>query len=209
MKILILLFLIFANNTQTLSEEIKPNISNLTIKYKIPDIPIEKPINGGNVLRGFFAGIINSVVKIIVNLAGDVPYSIDGFEFEIPKEIDLTMFEYIKIKRLHLVVVDGKDKAHLKFLKEITIHAGGKKLTDTSSPSTLILSYNKSRDDLQCENRCLDFKVEEVNLIELIREQSILFIKPNINIDSTPNSKMQLSGIIEIGVGVDLNKVKK
>lgn len=182
-------------------------LSVFKAKYKFSsdvDSPTDKPLRVpvlGPVLRELTNGIGNLVLS-----TQNRDVELDELPIELP-EIDFDLVREVKIKKIFFTI----DKTYLeegsfKFIESIGIYIprDDSKIInreDLKNGAVHLAEYNVNDRSYACQSKkCLDFKVNDVNLVDVMQGKKTLRITPFMSIDKVPRKKFKFSGYIEIEV---------
>lgn len=183
-------------------------LSVFKAKYKFSsdvDSPTDKPLKVpvlGPVLRELTNGIGNLVLS-----TQDRDVELDDLPIPLP-DIDYDLVREVKITRIYFAI----DKTFLeegsfKFIENIGLFIPGaenEKLVDREelkNGAVQIAEYNSKDRSYACQSKkCLDFKIYDVNLVEVMQGRKTLRVKPFMSIDKVPKKKFKFSGFIEVEV---------
>ena len=182
------------------------NLVWFNIKYDISKIHVNNPTNTGSTVRNVISDIVNSFVEIAIKVGGDFSIDADPIHLPMIKEFDLTVVKQLRIKRLYFEIQEGDENAQMGFIKELNVNFLGSDNENWKDSSTIVyktLSFNKILDQYGCDGKCLDFKISDQNLMDIINKHSEIFIQADLSIDTAPENSMTINGLIEFDVGME------
>lgn len=183
-------------------------LSVFKAKYKFSsdvDSPTDKPLKVpvlGPVLRELTNGIGNLVLS-----TQDRDVELDDLPIELP-DIDYDLVREVKIKKIFFTIDKTfLDEGSFKFIESIGIFVPSSDDTKIQDRDELkngavqLAEYDAKDRSYACQSKkCLDFKVFDVNLVEVMQGKRTLRVKPFMSIDKVPKKKFKFSGYIEVEV---------
>lgn len=215
------IFLLTSCGKETLTPFVSPmTISQLTdnraleFSYRTEDSKLDE---FGEAIGKFpiFGKIFQSIGQIIVNTTIKTKrghqLALEPIDIDIASygELDLTYIEWIKFDQLQIELTKIKKNETLEFIDRIEIAAqldesekGKYKLNKDGN--VILVSYDKKRDQLDCEKKCLKLKIEEINWKTLLSKNKHVKLMPKILINSVPKSTMSLTADIKFSLKLNL-----
>jgi len=172
----------------------EPGIFYLNMKYKIKDFDVYE---GGGLQNGY-ESISHSFIKMLANIfikiSGGRTVNIGQVDIPLPDlNLDFNIIKSIKINSFRIQHSSGTD-ADFSFLKTMQI----KKISGEN-----ILAYKKTMN--QCEYDCLEFSVQNGNILDMVKNAKVLKILPVLSIAKLPDdSSMILDAEINLQIGLKL-----
>lgn len=193
----------------TLEMSSDPSIFYLNIKYNIENIDVFEAANMPNTFEQIGHSFLQTVAKTVLAIGGARQVNINDIDLTIPDSINLdrSVVKSIQIKRIFLQYNKKVDQASdyaadfsfidsLELARVITLPTGAKL-------NTLFLSYRKVRNF--CMYKCIQFDVLEDNLIDLLKPNSNIKLKPTLSVASLPAiNDLKLDGQIQLRIGLKL-----
>lgn len=174
----------------------EPGIFYLNMKYRIKDLDIYDSAN----LQNGYESISNTFIKMLANIfikvSGGKTVNIGEVDLPLPDlNLDFSVIKSININSFRIQYSNRINQtADFSFLKTMQI----KKVSGES-----ILSYKKTMN--QCDYDCLDFAVQNGNILDLIKNTSSLKIVPVLTIAKLPEeSDLIIDGEINLQIGLKL-----
>jgi hypothetical protein len=186
-----------------------PSIFYLNIKYNMEDIDVFAAANMPNAFEQIGNSFLKTLAKFVLAVMGPRQIDINDIALTIPPSLDLdrSIVKSIKIKRIFLTYNKDVDIASdylanfsfvdtLELSRQVTV-------PNLGDMSTLFLSYRKSRNF--CMYKCLQFDILEDNLIDLLKPNTNIKLKPSLTIGALPDvSDLKLDGQVELQIGLKL-----
>jgi len=193
----------------TLEMSSDPSIFYLNIKYNMKNIDVFEAAGMPNTFEQLGHSFLQLAAKVVLAVGGPRQIDINDISFQIPASMDFdrSVVKSIKVKRIFLTYNKELDAAYdyapdfsfigaLELAREVTVPVGGKL-------NTLFLSYRKIRNF--CMYKCIQFDVLEDNLIDLLKPNTDIKLKPTLTITHLPAvNELKLDGEIEIRIGLKL-----
>lgn len=181
-------------------------LSVFKAKYKFSsdvDSPTDKPLRVpvlGPVLRQ----LSNSIGNLVLSTQTTNDVDLDDLPIDLP-DIDFDLVREIKIKKIFFTIDNTYlDVGSFKFIENIGIFIpnDNNKIEDRDglkNGAVQIAEYDSKDRSYNCQTKkCMDFKIYDVNLVEVMQGKRVLRIKPFMSIDKVPKKKFKFSGYIEI-----------
>lgn len=186
-------------------------INNQAVKfsYHLDDTPIEEYGKGAGkfpIFGKLFKAIAQSVANSKIGQSG-------GYEMDPPSvlvdtgsllKVDFNNIDQISLDRLDVIIRDSKSKDSLKFIDKVEIFALLKRVHNglpvNEEGYTRILYFDRTVNNLGCDDKCLVLVAEDVNWKKLLQENPTTVIKSKIIVNSVPESTMKLAGSVEFSV---------
>lgn len=215
--ILIAASLIFASCGK---EKLTPMVAPVTINelrddqpihfsYKIDDTQIEEYAKNTGKFP-IFGKLFQSIAHVLAN---NKISKEGGYALELPAvdvdlsslgEIDFDYIEWIRLDSLTMMIANAKKSDSLTFIGKIEIYAlldePLKGVPQDKLGYSRLVYYDVSQHKLECENRCLNLRLEKVNWKELMKNNKKVKLQPKITIISVPTSSMALAGSVGFSV---------
>ena len=179
-----------------------PTLFYLSLKYNIYNIDIYENSNNKNSFDHIGHSLIRFFAKIFIKIAGERTIHIDDVDFPIP---DLNLdFNIIKTLKINNILIEYNkefdismgNRADFSFIKAFT-------LTKDSGQNPLIISYDKKQNN--CQQKCLNFKIQNGDIFEFMKNGHTMVFKPLLTISSLPAvDELKLDGQIEMQIGLKL-----
>lgn len=154
---------------------------------------------------------------IAVVLANTTINNQGGHELELPSvdvdlstlsSIDFELIQYISLDNLMVTIRNAKARDSLNFIEKLEIY--GKLDTPLkgvpvdSQGYTRLVYFNKSKDQIGCDGRCLKLNIAPIDWKELLKNNKLIHVSPKLTINSVPLSTMKLAGSIDFSVKFNL-----
>lgn len=181
-------------------------LSAFKARYKFSsdvDSPTDKPLRVpvlGPVLRELTNGIGNLVLSTQSSRdveLGDLPIELPDIDFDLVREV--------KIKKIFFEIDSPfMDEGSFKFIENIGIfipNEDSKVLNreELKNGAVQLAEYDVKDRSYNCQSKkCMEFKIYDVNLVEVMQGRKVLRVKPFMSIDKVPKKKFKFSGYIEI-----------
>lgn len=168
----------------------------LNMKYKIKELDVLDSAGLQNGFESLSHTFIRMLANIFLKLTGGRTVRLGTVSIPLPDlNLDFSIIKSIRINAVHLELSKVmQDRADFSFLKSLTI-----KKTNGEN----LLSYKKDLN--HCEYECLDFVVQNSNVLDLVKETDQLKIVPTLAISKIPEEdQLILDGEISLQIGLKL-----
>lgn len=187
----------------TISQSSDPEIFYLNLKYNINNIDLYESGDIPNSFEKLSNVFLRTLAKIFLKIKGSQTIEVDPVELELPDlNLDFEVVKSIRVNRVYLEYNKEFDasvdnKASFSFLGNLNMNHVGK-------DKSLLISYKKSSNT--CNFKCLDFKIDNGNVFELLKNNSSsIILKPTLSIVSIPKvTQIKFDGQIELQIGLKL-----
>ncbi len=208
---------------QTLAEALGTGSApSIDLTFKFEDINVQPPVRRIPIplLGTIVSEIGNAFAEVFIQLNRDWDVKQEPLILDLPP-IDADSLKALEIKNLDLKIVPGSvvrsrnplvnlwqtitfKKANLNFLSRMTIFVANEEMYAAGEWSR-IARYRESEQVLSCEGKCLTFdtkleKGERLNLSKLLAKGGLIYIRPDVEVKSTPKRNFNLAGEIKIKV---------
>jgi hypothetical protein len=227
MKKMIFLLLILVTLTGLTScgkEKLTPIVNPMTVDQLRNDQPInfsykvdatqidEYARNTGEfpVFGKLFQTVAFVLANTTISTKGGMDLNLDPMDVDLNSvsEIDFSFIEWIRLDSLLLHIDNAKRKDSLEFIEKIEVYA----ILDhpqaafpvNENGMVKLVSFDKKQNDLECEGRCLNLKIEKLDWKQLIKNNPKLKLQPKIVINSVPKSTMALAGSVSFSIKFNL-----
>lgn len=166
------------------------------------DIHLGVPVVGP-VIRSF----TNSLGNLVLSTQNTRDVNLDQIPIEIP-DIDYDLVREVKITKIFFSVDKeflGDDDKSFQFIDNVSIYVPNddSKVDDredlSKSGAVQLAEYDIKDRAYKCQSRkCMEFKIYDVNLIDVMKGRKILNVKPFMSIKKVPKKKFKFSGYIEV-----------
>lgn len=166
----------------------------LNMKYKIRDLDVFDTAGIPNSFEQLGDSFLKLLAKVFLRIVGERTINIGNVDIPLPDlNLDFQIIRSIKIKNVHLEYNKELD-SDFTFLQSFSIaRLSGEK----------ILSYKKNTN--RCKMKCLDFVVENGNILDLIKDADSVKLKPTLSISSFPKvNDIRLDGDVDLQIGLKL-----
>lgn len=190
------------------------NDQPINFSYKVDATQIDEYArNTGRfpVFGKLFQTIAFVLANTTISTKGGMDLDLDPIDVDlssINKEIDFTFIEWLRLDSLLLHIDNAKKKDSLGFIEKIEIYAildkAQSEFPVNENGMVKLVSFDKQLNDLECEGRCLNLKIEKLNWKELIKNNPKLKLQPKIIINSVPKSTMALAGSVSFSIKFNL-----
>lgn len=178
----------------------EPGIFYLQMKYKIKDLDVFETAHIPNSFEQLGNSFLKLIAKIFLRITNERQVNIGPVEIALPDlHLDYQIIRSIKITRVHLEYNKALDeatngKADFSFLKTFSI---------SNTAGERLLSYQNNLN--QCQMKCLDFIIENGNILPLIKNIDNVKLNPALSISSLPNiNELRLDGDVDLKIGLQL-----
>lgn len=210
-------------------ETLIPFVSPMTLNQLTDNRPLEfsyktdetKLDEFGEDLAKFplFGKIFQSMAHILANTAvktkKGLTIDLESIDIELAsyKDVDLKYIDWMKFDLLKVELVPGpmagKKLENLDFIEKIEISAqldegveGAH--TINKEGNVLLVSYDKKKDQLGCEKKCVELKIQNINWKSILTKNKHIRLVPKVLINSVPKSTMKLSAEVKFSLKLNL-----
>ncbi|MBY0412727.1 MAG: hypothetical protein K2Q18_01110 [Bdellovibrionales bacterium] len=185
-----------------------PTIFYLNIKYNMKNIDVFEAANMPNTFEKIGSSFLKTLAKVFLSMVGSMNVNIADIDLNVPDiAIDRSVIKSFKIKRIFLTYnkeldVGSDYLANFSFVNNLEL---SRKVTvpKVGEVETLFLSYRKNRN--MCLFKCLQFDILEDNLIDILKPNTNIKLRPSLSISSLPAiNDLKLDGEIEMQIGLKL-----
>ncbi len=193
-----------SKNSQVTLEKntLDPSLFYLNLKFNIVDMDVFEKANIPNSFEQVGNSFLKIMAKIFFIFNDTRTVNIGKINFEIPDlNLDFGIVKSIMVKRIFIEYnkefnESVGNKANFSFINSLDI-------AKVSGTNPLLFSYSKAQN--KCNQRCLDFKIANGDLFDLIKNSSIIPVKPTLAISSLPAiTDLRIDGQIEMQIGLKL-----
>lgn len=168
----------------------------LNMKYRIKDLDVFDSTHLPNGFESLSNSFIKALANIFLKVSGGRTVDIGTVEIPVTDlSLDFSVIKSIRIKTLRMQFGQSMDQAaDFSFIKSLDVNkATGEK----------ILSYKKSSN--QCDFKCIEFIVQDGNVLDLIKDTNVLKIDPVMSISRLPDfTTLKLDGDVDLQIGLKL-----
>ena len=205
-------------------EKLTPLVSTMTVNELRNDQPInfsyrldateikEYGKNAGKF--PLFGKLFQAMAFVLANTSisskGGHSLEIDPIEVDLNSmgKIDFDYIDWIRLDSLLIHVDNAKRKDNLEFIEKLEIYA----LLENPLPGMTIdkngmvrmVYYNKKVDGMDCDDTCINLKLEKLDWKEIIKNNPKIKLQPKIVINSVPRSTMALAGSVSFSIKFNL-----
>lgn len=185
-----------------------PSIFYLNIKYNLKNIDVFEAADMPNTFEQIGSSFLKTLAKFYLAVVGSKNIDINDIDLNIPDiAIDREIIKSFKIKRIFLQYNKEVDEAsdylaNFSFVNTLEL---SRKVTvpKIGEVETLFLSYRKNRNN--CLYKCLQFEILEDNIIDVLKPNTNVKLKPSLSIASLPAvNDIKLDGVVEMQIGLKL-----
>lgn len=181
----------------------------IKFSYKIDETQIEEYAKNtgkfpifGKLFQSIAFVLANSTISSKGGHALDLP-AVD-VDLKSLEDIDYDYIEWIRLDSLTIMIENAKRKDSLNFISKVEIYA----LLDEPIENVPVDEKGYSRlvyfdnvdQKLECEDRCINLKLEKVNWKKILQQNKKVKLQPKIIINSVPKSSMALAGSVGFSV---------
>jgi hypothetical protein len=181
----------------------------IKFSYKIDETQIEE--YGKNTGKfPIFGKLFQSIAFVLANstITSKGGHALDLPTVEVDltnlEEIDFNYIDWIKMDSLTIMIENAKRKDTLTFISKVEIYAlldePVEGVTMDEKGYTRLVYFDSSEDKLECEERCINLKVEKINWKKILKANKQIKLQPKIIINSVPKSSMALAGSVGFSV---------
>ncbi|MBC7711915.1 MAG: hypothetical protein H7177_01150 [Rhizobacter sp.] len=185
-----------------------PTIFYLNIRYNLKNIDVFEAAKMPNSFEQIGHSFLRTLAKFFLAAVGTYNVSINDIDLAIPDiAVDRSVIKSFKIKSIFLtynsdVDINSDYLANFSFVNSLEL---SRKVTvpKVGEVETLFLSYRKSRNF--CLYKCLAFDILEDNLLDVLKPNSNIKLKPALSIGKLPDvNDIKLDGVVEMQIGLKL-----
>lgn len=181
----------------------------IRFSYKIDETEIEEYAKNTGKFP-IFGKLFQSIAFVLANstISSKGGHSLDlpvmDVDLKSLDEIDFDYIEWIKLDSLTIMIENAKRKDTLTFINKIEIYAlldePVKGLTVDEKGYSRLVYFDSTEHKMDCEDRCINLKVEKINWKKLLKDNKQIKLQPKIIINSVPKSSMALAGSVGFSV---------
>lgn len=123
-------------------------------------------------------------------------------------QIDFDLIQYINLDSLIISVRNAKNRDSLTFIDKLELYAKFDSpvagLPVDADGFSKIVFYERAKDSLGCDGRCIKLNIASVNWKQLLKNNKLVHLQPKLIINSVPLSTMKLAGSIDFSVKFNL-----
>lgn len=189
------------------------NDQPINFSYKVDATQIDEYArNTGKfpVFGKLFQTIAFVLANTTISTKGGIDLDLEAMDVDLNSlsEIDFTFIDWIRLDSLLLHIDNAKRKDSLGFIEKIEVYAildhAQEGFPVNENGMVKLVSFDKKLNDLECEGRCLNLKIEKINWKELIKNNPKIKLQPKIVINSVPKSTMALAGSVSFSIKFNL-----
>jgi hypothetical protein len=161
-----------------------------------------------------FGKLFQTVAFVLANTTistkGGMDLDLDPMDVDLNSmtAVDFTFIDWIRLDTLLLHIDNAKKKDSLGFVEKIEIYAildhPQEAFPVNENGMVKLVSFDKKINDLECDGRCLNLKIEKLDWKQLIKNNPKLKLQPKIIINSVPKSTMALAGSVSFSIKFNL-----
>jgi hypothetical protein len=161
-----------------------------------------------------FGKLFQTVAFVLANTTistkGGMDLDLDPMDVDLNSmtAVDFTFIDWIRLDTLLLHIDNAKKKDSLGFVEKIEIYAildhPQEAFPVNENGMVKLVSFDKKINDLECDGRCLNLKIEKLDWKKLIKNNPKLKLQPKIIINSVPKSTMALAGSVSFSIKFNL-----
>ena len=185
-----------------------PSIFYLNFKYNINNIDVFETANIPNSFEQIGHSFLASIAKLVLSINGPRQIDLSPIDLNLPDlNLDLSIVKSIKVKSIFLqynkaLDVNSDYAASFSFINSLEL-AREVIVPKVGTVDTLLFSYQKANN--LCLFKCLKFNIMSDNLIDILKSNTPLKLKPSLSIGAIPAvTDLKLDGVIEMQIGLKL-----
>ena len=162
-----------------------------------------------------FGKLFQNIAFVLANATipnkGGMELELEPIDLELYSSVEQADFIYIDwvhLDSLVLQIDNAKRKDSLKFIEKIDLYAivenGEESISLTGSSLIKLVSFDKKKNELECDGKCLRLNIEKTNWKELIKNNPKIKLQPKIFINSVPKRTMALAGSVSFSIKFNL-----
>lgn len=189
------------------------NDKAISFAYDIDDTQIDEYAKNAGKFP-LFGKLFQAIAIVLANSSisnqggHDLELSAVDVDLSTLSSIDFNLIQYINFDNLMISVRNAKSRDSLTFIDKLELYA---KL-DSPVPGlkvdaqgyAKIVYYDRAKDTLGCDGRCIKLNVARVDWKQLLKTNKLVHLQPKLVINSVPLSTMKLAGSIEFSVKFNL-----
>ncbi len=181
--------------------------------YKIDETQIDEYAKNTGKFP-IFGKLFQSIAFVLAN---STISSKDGHVLDLPMvdveleslgEVDFDYVEWVRLDSLTIMIENANRKDNLDFISKIEIYAqldeAIKGVPQDSEGFSRLVYFDITKHQLDCDGKCLNLKMENINWKELLKKNKKIKLRPKIVINSVPKSSMALAGLVGFSVKFNL-----
>ena len=186
----------------------------INFSYKVDSTQIDEfARNTGKfpVFGKLFQNIAFVLANATISNKGGMELELEPIDLELyssMEESDFSFIDWVHLDSLVMQIDNAKKKDSLKFIEKIDLYAivenSEENITMTGTSFIKLVSFDKSKDKLECDGKCLRLNIEKINWKELIKNNPNIKLQPKIFINSVPKRTMSLAGSVGFSIKFNL-----
>lgn len=189
------------------------NDKPILFSYQIDDTQIDEYAKNAGKFP-LFGKLFQAIAVVLANTSisnqggHDLELAAVDVDLSTLSVIDFDLINYIDLDGLTVSVRNAKSRDSLTFIDKLELYA---KL-DSPVPGlqvdnrgySRIVYYDRAKDTLGCDGRCIKLNIARVNWKLLLKNNKLVNLQPKLIINSVPLSTMKLAGSVEFSVKFNL-----
>lgn len=189
------------------------NDKPIVFSYQIDETQIDEYARNAGKFP-LFGKLFQAIAIVLANASisngGGLDLELSAVDVDLStlSEIDFDLIQYISLDSLMVSVKNAKNRDSLTFIDKLELYA---KL-DSAVPGlqvdkqgySKIVYYERAKDTLGCDGRCIKFNIANVNWKQLLKSNKLVHLQPKLVINSVPLSTMKLAGSVDFSVKFNL-----
>lgn len=180
----------------------------LKVTYNLAEVDVFEVANIPNQFEQLANSFLGTMTRIVLGLTGSQDVSLSEYVIDLSDlHFDSDIVRSVRIHKIFIkysdqVEQDSDFQADFSFVDSLEL-AQPVDLPGIGKGEKLLFSYRKRNN--RCYYKCLEFEVHQQNLLELIKDEKQLVIKPLLAIRALPKvTDLKIEGQVELQIGLKL-----
>lgn len=185
------------------------NDKPINFSYQIDDTQIDEYAKNASKFP-LFGKLFQAIAVVLANSSisneggHDLELASADVDLSSLSSIDFDLIQYVNLDSLTVSIKNAKSRDSLTFIDKLELFA---KLDNpvaglpvNAEGFSRIVYYERAKDSLGCDGRCIKVNIANVNWKLLLKTNKLVHLQPKLVINSVPLSSMKLAGAIEFSV---------
>jgi hypothetical protein len=189
------------------------NDKPISFSYQIDDTQIDEYAKNAAKFP-LFGKLFQAIAVVLANTSisnsggHDLDLAAVDVDLSTLSAIDFDLIQFINLDSLIVSVRNAKNRDSLSFIDKLEIHLKLDSPIDglpvDANGYSKIVYYDRTKDALDCDGRCIKLNVANVDWKKLLKANKLVHLQPKLTINSVPLSTMKLAGSIDFSVKFNL-----
>ena len=180
----------------------------LKVTYNIDEVDVFEVANIPNQFEQLAHSFMGTLARIVLGIKGSQNVDLANYTLDLTDlHFDSEIVRSVRIHKIFLKYSDQVEQnsdfqANFSFVESLEL-AQPIVLPGVGKADKLLFSYRRRNN--RCYYKCLEFEVHQQNLLELIKGDKELVLKPLLTIKSLPKvTDLKIQGQVELHIGLKL-----